>query len=151
MKIIARWELDNISSIFNLKSYFQMTAISSLVLLLLFTIVIPFILKWQPYLQYKEMETSLYQQKPWFPLRTGYIPGFKAWVQQGAGKPPHASHSVLTHWHQQDLAGFSFHFKDCTDVTITFKWSLIGSTVFFRQINSWIILVFKKSFPPRYF
>lgn len=107
MKIIARWELDNISSIFNLKSYFQMTAISSLVLLLLFTIVIPFILKWQPYLQYKEMETSLYQQKPWFPLRTGYIPGFKAWVQQGAGKPPHASHSVLTHWHQQDLAGFS--------------------------------------------
>lgn len=39
------------------------------------------------------------------------------------------------------------HFKDCTDVTMSFEWSLFGSTAFFCQINSWIILVFQKPFP----
>lgn len=47
MKISARRELDNINSMFNLKGFFSMTAISSLILLLQLTVV-PCILESQP-------------------------------------------------------------------------------------------------------
>lgn len=47
MKISARRELDNMSSMFNLKGFFSMTAISSLILLLQLTAV-PCMLESQP-------------------------------------------------------------------------------------------------------